>query len=97
MVTFGELRDLAEKSDKLVRDAIAIVQSRSSRMSLAASPPVADAVEDVRTGEPPRSVEPQTSTGAARPALRCVEPAEGGDSSDEPAANLTGIEVGDGD
>jgi hypothetical protein len=57
-LTFEELRDLAEKSDKLFADAIALVKSRRAPM-LIGVPAAPTARDDAATGEPaPESTAP---------------------------------------
>lgn len=51
-LSFEELRELGEKSERLFADARALVQARRRPMLVAVSPSPAGSVDDVATGEP---------------------------------------------
>jgi len=51
-LTFEELRDLAEKSDKLFADALAPAKARRVPMLVGVTPSPTAGVDDVVTGEP---------------------------------------------
>ena len=51
-LTFEELRELGEKSERLFADARALVQARRTPMLVGGSPSSAAGVDDVARGEP---------------------------------------------
>ena len=96
-LTFEELRELGEQSERLFAAARALVEARSSRTSLPVSSTSAGALYDVRAGHPTRLIEPPASAGAEWPTLYGVEPAQGGDSSDGSAETPAVVDVDDDD
>ena len=52
-LSFDELKTLAEASDKLISDAIALVKARRTPMLVGAAPAPVAGVDDVATGESP--------------------------------------------
>jgi len=94
-LTFEELRELGEQSERLFAAARALVLARSGGVPLPVLPSVV-AVHDVRASNP-TLVEPSGSAGTARPVLYGVEPVEGGAGSDEPAETTERIDITGGD
>jgi hypothetical protein len=83
-----QLEALAKESQSLIDRALEMVEAQ--RVQPAAAPLLGVAVKYYTTGKAP--IEPRAA--AARPALRSAESGDS-DSSDEPAANLSGIDVRD--